>query len=233
MRTYRSSTGKFSERPFFTDEDVERICSDALRLSELMPAQPEKVRIDRFVEKHFKVGISYESLINEGILGYTTFGPSGVVSVHIDDPVDRTVSAERRVRSTLAHEAGHGLMHPHLFCAEFNHRSLFGNDPDVSQEKVLCRDGDSSSQRSGYGGRWWELQANMAIGALLMPRELLTSAMEPYLEGTGFFQRISLNEDRREDAVRAAADIFDVNPAVARIRIEKLFKKNNSRQLTL
>lgn len=233
MKTYRSSTGQFSERPFYTDEDVERMCGDALKLNGLMPTQPEKVRIDRFVEKHFKIGISYESLIDDGVLGYTKFGQKGVVSVHIDDPVDRTVSAERRVRSTLAHEAGHGLMHTHLFCTEFNHRGLFGSDPDVSQEKVLCRDGDATSQRSGYAGRWWELQANMAIGALLMPRELLIIAVEPYLEGTGFFQMVSLKEGRREEAVRATSDIFDVNPAVARIRIEKIFKKNNSRQLTL
>ena len=32
-----------------------------------------------------------------------------------------------------------------------------------------------------------------------------------------------LDEDRRTDAVRKVADIFDVNPVVARIRINEMF----------
>lgn len=227
MRTYRSSSGLFSERPFYSPLDVDRMCSDALTQNRLMPSEPGPVRIDRFVEKHFNLAVIYESIGN-GVLGFTTFGDRGVESMHIDEPSDKNKVTERRVRSTLAHEAGHGLMHAHLFCPEFGRCSLFGSDPDVSQEKVLCRE-----PRSGYDGRWWELQANMAIGALLMPSELMMIAMEPYLERRGFFQTPVLDDARRVEAISAMCDVFEVNNPVARIRVENFFKVGSENQLTL
>src|SRR5439155_11324491 len=137
-------------------------------------------------------------------------------------PNERTVAAERRVNSTLAHEGGHGLMHAHLFLAEFDHKSLFDNDPDVTRKRVLCRNGDGprTGPRRGYDGRWWEWQANRAIGALLMPKDIFLAFMTPFLEESGTFGLPALPNSRREDAVRAAADVFDVNPAVATIRMD-------------
>lgn len=232
MRTYRASTGPFSEGVYYSDDEVERICSDALRDSGFMPDEPGKVRIDRFVEKRFGAPIIYEPL-DAGVLGFTAFGSTGIESVHIAEAMEQSVASDRRINSTLAHEAGHGLMHTHLFCLEFNHSGLFANDPDVSREKILCRDGDGSRSRSGYDGRWWEVQANKAIGALLLPKDLLLSFIDPFLERKGVFQVAILPENQRDDAIRAAADTFDVNPVVARIRIEKFFKKGDEKQLTL
>lgn len=232
MRTYRTSSGPFTEGVYYPDDEIERICSDALRETGFMPEQPAKVRIDRFIEKRFGAPIIYESL-DSGVLGFTAFGSEGVESVHIAEDTERSIASEKRVNSTLAHEAGHCLMHSHLFCVEFNHDRLFSNDPDVSRERILCRDGDTARRASRYDGRWWEVQANKAIGALLMPQEVLIRFMDPFLEKTGFFQIPVLNESRREEAVRAAANAFEVNPAVARIRIEKFFRKSDERQLTL
>jgi hypothetical protein len=203
------------------------MCFDALRLNDLLPEKPENIRIDRLVEKHFNIGIVYEP-IGGGVLGFTAFGETGVVSVHIDESGETGVVAERRIRSTLAHEAGHGLMHAHLFCTEFNHQGLFGNDSDVSKEKVLCRE-----PRSGYGGQWWELQANMAIGALLMPRELLFEALEPFLELQGLLQLPVLRANNRNEAINAMCEVFEVNTPVAKYRIDRFFKESNENQLTL
>lgn len=232
MRTYRTSTGPFSEGVYYTDDEIERICSDALRESGFMPGRPEKVRIERFIEKRFQVSVIYEPLAT-GVLGFTAFGVNGVASVHVAEASDQSLASERRIHSTLAHEAGHALIHTHLFCLEFDHSGLFANDPDVSKEKVLCRDGDSSRRGAGYDGRWWELQANKAIGALLMPHDLLVAFMDTYVDRRGGVQVPVLPESRREEAVRAASETFDVNPAVARIRIEKFFKNENENQLTL
>lgn len=232
MRTYRSSTGPFSEGVYYSDDEIERICSDALRESGFMPDSPGKVRIERFIEKRFNVSVIYEPLAT-GVLGFTAFGINGVESVHVAEAPDQSEASERRIHSTLAHEAGHALMHTHLFCFEFNHSGLFANDPDVSKEKVLCRDGVNTRRNTGYDGRWWELQANKAIGALLMPQDLLVGFMDSYIDRRGIFQVPVLPESRREEAVRAASETFDVNPAVARIRIEKFFKHENENQLTL
>ena len=119
MKTFKAKAGPFAERPFYTDSDVEIICSDELSKLGLLPDQPQPIRVDRFIEKRF-VRPSYEDL-GEGILGLTKFSEKGVaeivVSVRLDADGDKV--SERRIRTTLAHEAGHGLLHTHLFALEF------------------------------------------------------------------------------------------------------------------
>lgn len=227
MKTFRTNTGPFPERPYYKDEVIEQICSDALAEDGFLLKEPGRVRVDRFVEKRFKVRIIYEQL-DAKVLGFTEFGPNGVEAVHIAEPEDRTQAAERRMNSTIAHEGGHGLMHAHLFVPEFDHRGLFDNDPDVSKTRVLCRD----PRQRRYDGRWWEFQANRAIGALLMPKGIFLVFMQQFLEQRGTFNMPSLPEHRREDAIRAAAEIFDVNPAAAKVRVDLLFPDAGG-QLTL
>jgi len=234
MRTLRTSAGPFGERPFYTDDEIERMCSDALAETALMPREPGAVRIERFIEKRFKAPVIYERLSAE-VLGFTEFGPSGVQAIHIAEASDASSKSEaRRINSTLAHEAGHGLMHAHLFALGLDHGRLFGNDPDVTSQRVLCRDEDSQSIRSKrrYDGRWWEFQANRAIGALLMPKEIFLLFMKQFVEERGTFGLPTLPLERRSEAIAAAANMFDVNPAAARIRVEGFFS-DASNQLTL
>jgi len=46
MKTLRTSRGPFSERPFFTDSEIENICLDELRKSSLLPSRPGAVRVE-------------------------------------------------------------------------------------------------------------------------------------------------------------------------------------------
>jgi hypothetical protein len=168
MKTFRSTHGPFSEQPYYTDAEIERTCSDELYGVGLYPKTPEPIRIDRFVEKRFGVSIEYDDL-GSGVLGFTQFGKAGVKAVVVSRALDEegTAVGERRIRSTLAHEAGHGLFHAHLFVLS-GQCALF---PEGTGEKprVLCRD-ERPSTGNSYRGQWWEYQANRAIGALLMRR---------------------------------------------------------------
>jgi hypothetical protein len=229
MRNFR-----IAKRPYYSDQEIDSMCSEALLQTGFMPKSPGPVRIERFIEKRFNnVPIIYEPLPPQ-VLGFSEFGPNGVQAIHIADTgAQRTQAHERRVSSTLAHESGHCLMHAHLFLAEFDHGRLFDNDPDVTSQRVLCRDEhDPSRTQRKYDGRWWELQANRAIGGLLMPKEIFLEFMAPFLQKRGTFGIEVVPESRCEEIVRAAADTFDVNPAVARIRITSFFPGENS-QLTL
>jgi hypothetical protein len=236
MKTLRTSTGPFAERPYYPDADIERICTDALAEIGYLPKEPGPVRIDRFVEKRFNTRIIYESLpVN--VLGFTEFGPNGVVAVHIAEPPahQRTRAAERRMNATIAHEGGHGLMHAHLFALALDRGKLFENDPDVTDTRVLCRDGDRATpapRQRRYDGRWWEVQANRAIGALLLPKSLFVSFMESFLEPQGSLDLPTLTVARRAEAIQAVADLFDVNQAVAKLRIASIFPEQGG-QLTL
>src|SRR3989442_14471559 len=133
MKTYRAKSGPFQERPYYSDSDIENICSDELRAVSLYPTKPGPVRIDRFIEKRFGVVPSYEDL-GEGILGLTVFGASGVREILISRALEDegTLAAKRRIRTTLAHEGGHGLFHTHLFTVSAQKQPLFGDFTDPS-----------------------------------------------------------------------------------------------------
>jgi hypothetical protein len=222
MKPFRS--GPSSKQPYFTHSQIDQICCDELRNEALLPNSPEPIRIDRFIEKRFKVSPTYE-VLPDGVLGFTRFGKDGVKAVVISAALDAEGGkvAERRVRTTMAHEGGHGLLHAHLFALDEIPLHLFDEDSH-SGDQILCRDVQGEEKKAQrYDGRWWEVQANRAMGGLLCPRPLMQEAMKPFLSLAGLLGVEVLDENRREAAVRELAEIFDVNLAVTRIRIQEMF----------
>ena len=145
-----------AKRLYFTSDQIEKLCEEALRSVNLIPDTPGAVRIDRFLEKKFGISAEYEEL-PPGVLGFTRFGSDGAESVVVsrsldEDPSDRS---RRRVRSTLAHEAGHILLHASLFeRGDVTQLSLLAAPPE--KPKVLCRDEFELSATTGptYNGKW-------------------------------------------------------------------------------
>lgn len=224
MKTFRTKSGPFSERPHFEPAEIDRICDHELRKAGLYPASPQAVRIDRFIEKRFGVSHDYQDL-PDGVLGYTRFSNDGVDAIIISAALEAEKGkvGERRVRTTLAHEAGHGLLHAYLFALDQKPGHLFDVESHADH-KILCRDvKEDEGQKRAYDGRWWEFQANRAMGGLLCPKALVHDALKPFMRHIGTLGALILDENRRNDAVRQTSDIFDVNPMVTRIRINEMF----------
>ena len=241
MRMLKTQSGPFVERPYYEDSDIESIALDELSKVGLLPATPQPIRVDRFIEKRYGIVPQYE-VVPDGILGFTRFGTKGPVEVVVSRSLSEegTRVAERRMNSTLAHEAGHILLHGHLFALErrAGARSLFGDDLDEKKRTILCRPGTvgdppEGTGNQGYDGKWWEFQANKVIGVLLLPRQLVHEALDPFLVSQGLLGTRALDDARREEAARCLASAFDVNPVVARIRVGELFPISANGQLTL
>jgi hypothetical protein len=238
MKVTRTNLGPFRERPFFELPEVDRICTDELKKVGLLPQTPSPINIDLFIEKRFKITPSYDELPS-GVLGCTVFGSAGVKEIIASRTLaeEGILVSERRVTTTLAHEAGHGLLHAHLFLIGGQQTSLFGNTKDVDGPKILCRgetiEGLQDRKVIRYDGRWWEYQANLAIGSLLLPRRLAEIALDPLLVQSGQIGCRVLIETGRKKAVELLSKTFDVNRIVARIRIDGLFPQAQSLQLTL
>jgi hypothetical protein len=236
MKTLRPRTGPFAERPYFETDEIEALCARELHKQGLLPADPQPIRIDRFIEKRFGIQPSYEDL-PPGLLGFTRFGAGGVQQIVVSKALDDagTTTAERRLRTTLAHEGGHGLLHAHLFALGASPGALFGDGLDADAPKILCRDEASGEQaaagRANY--RWWEYQANQVMAALLLPKALVKKAVAPHLCQEGNLGLSILPADRREDVARLLAEVFDVNPVVVRIRLDALYPSAAGGQLTL
>ena len=222
-------------RPFFEPGEIDQLCVTELRKFNLLPGTPQAVRIERFIEKRFGVSPSYEDGLPPGVLGYTAFGKDGVDQIVVARSLaeEDSPTTQRRVRATLAHEAGHGLLHAHLFALEGMSGKLFDADA-ASGQKVLCREVPMSG---GHSGRlktsWSEFQANTAIGGLLLPRHLVEAALAEFRVDAGVFAGFVIDPSRWADAVSHLAEIFDVNPIVARIRLDTLYGSQKSGQLTL
>jgi len=198
----------------------------------LLPDAPAPIRIDRFVEKYFRISPRYE-VLPPGILGFTEFGSQGVRAIVIASVLDTegSVVAERRVRTTLAHEAGHGLLHMHLFALGEKPQSLFQDGHH--KPEILCRDVQGGGPQARYDGRWWEYQANRAIGSLLLPKRLLKLAAEPFCTATAGLGLPALTAAQREECVASLSETFNVNPVVARIRLSEAYPNPDGDQLSL
>jgi hypothetical protein len=135
------------------------------------------------------------------------------------------------MRATIAHEGGHGLMHPSLFMASQGQGRLGfiqtnKENLDFKERQILCRDNDIKegvAGQRGYDGRWWEWQANRAIGGLLLPKHLVKKSVDDLLERSSVMGVPELAPTMREQAARRVAEVFNVNPAVARIRLGEIF----------
>jgi len=226
MRKVPTPSGPLPFQLYFEDlGEIDEICLEALKSQSLLPSKPAPIRIERFVEKQFKTALRYEDLGPDN-LGCTIFSSSGAVEAILISRFleeQNTIPARRRVRSTVAHEAGHGLLHGSLF-VQSNSADLVTGPVGDNMRRILCRSEDVlvDTPRS-YEGRWWEFQANQAIGSLLLPGLLVNaflvqSGLTPALFGSG-----SLTTAQRESLVKKAAVTFDVNPIVVRIRLESLF----------
>src|SRR5215471_10457221 len=136
MRKVPTPSGPLPFQLYFEDlGEIDEICLEALRSQSLLPSKPAPIRIERFVEKQFKTALRYEDLGPDN-LGCTIFNWSGAVeAILVSRSLEEqnTVPARRRVRSTVAHEAGHGLLHGSLFTD--------GNFMDLgeNQRRILCR----------------------------------------------------------------------------------------------
>lgn len=220
MKPKSGSKGPFTERLYLPTSRIEQLCEGALRSVGLYPDAPSAIRIERFIEKKFGLTPEYD-VLPAGVLGYTVFGSLGPTKIVVDRGLADTDSkiAHRRINTTLAHESGHCLFHGQLFGSSHQAGILFDAEDQSGVPKILCRDEPSSV----YDGKWWEFQANAAIGALLLPRDLVLSAAQPFLEPRGLLGLPSLADNMRRAAEAALSDTFDVNPVVARIRLAEMF----------
>lgn len=214
----------FGRRLYYSREEINRMCFRALRETECLPVAPKPIEIELFVERYFNCRLEYRDL-GLGVLGCIAFDVRGkVVMIAVSRSLFSAGAGDmRRAWTTIAHEAGHGLLHGTLFAGEIDEHPLFKDHIDRNRRRILCRNVDLENRSGRYHGKWWEWQANQAIGGLLLPSELVLECLSPLLEPVGTMQVGTLPTPIPEAAVRRVATTFEVNPAVAMIRLSELF----------
>lgn len=221
------NSGPFPRTIYIPESRIERICVDALAACGLLPQQPEPIRIDRFVEKQFALSTNYENLqgrFGYGVMGACQFNRNGEVQQILVDVAlgeDESKLGERRCRSTLAHESGHGLLHGEIFSEKLRadeEVASFGIVDgkvcgSVYAEGFACRAMDDPSPRKN--DEWWEIQANKAMAALLLPKSLVTAQLR---------QVCANPKTDLQTACSSISEVFNVSLTMARLRIATDFE---------
>ena len=185
------------------------------------------IDVDAVFLKGLGIEPDYVTLPN-GILGRTKFLADGSTRVEISrellEQAERDTVARRRLRSTLAHECGHVACHTLLHLKDAETGDLFSaaeprGDPD--SPPILCR--ATTLDQPGYGGDWWEYQANRCMAELLLPRRLFSMSLEKVVAGLGYssFENAARGRDS-STATSALADEFDVSSTMIVYRLQDL-----------
>lgn len=225
----KNTNGPFVRHKFIPPAHFERIAREALVEVGLFPDSPDKVRIDRFAEKKWGICEDYIDLPDD-TLGRAGFNENGLCTIELNRRLeeDPSTHVQRRLRSTLAHEIGHGLVHADLWAETIQKRKegdlLFEmaiQAPSILEFGFSCRgetiEGEAQKPQDF---EWWEYQANQLMSSLLLPWNLVMEVAVPFREGLCSSKPVerSIAFDTLKHDV---ADVFDVNPVMAKIRLQK------------
>jgi hypothetical protein len=128
MNWTRDNTGRFRQRPHYTDKELEQICEDAIcgflraRYGKTtFPVSTADLTV--LIEQHVDDLDSYGDL-EDDIDGLTHFFPKKKPKVKIAARLQEPY-LENRLRTTLTHEHGHVILHGFLFATDNELEKLF------------------------------------------------------------------------------------------------------------
>ncbi len=191
MRWVRDGTGRFRWRPFLEAGEIDMLCER--RVGRFLLEQYGHVAyplstddLTRLIEQDaddLDLFADLSAFGNETVVveGVTTFALGQRPRVQIAQQLSDDTWREARLRTTLAHEFGHVLLHDFAGEREDALRPRQADDPDTVSS-TRC-----TAWAIGTGSRvdWMEWQANYASGALLMPRTAVWRAVHSFVEDEG------------------------------------------------
>lgn len=204
-----------------------------LRKAGLLP-RPDApaVDVESFISKLPKTRMDqHADGLGEKVLGLTEFLPDGscriLINRELSDEIDREDECPPgilgRWRATMAHEASHVLLHRILFLNDVRQQPLFNpGKPEEAKTLFRCSKGDVLF-RTGMPSRSApeEVQANMGMAALLMPRTLFKQVAGDEIRGAGFATGILPHGTGQERTiVGSLAQRFEVSKQAASIRLQ-------------
>jgi IrrE N-terminal-like domain len=229
MKPYRAKDG--TERLWINPLEIEDRMSGELEKAGLLPGLEEPViNLESFVEFHLRAQFDPYAVLEPTVLGETEFRPGANPKISINqdltgaalDDDESQPGILGRWRATVAHEAAHVILHRCLFNLNQDQGSLFdGDDSAEPQAKLLQRCLKRDVMFRGSGGDWREIQANMGMAALLMPKAVFVPVFREEVERLGC-RRVDRRSCHITPLVVQLAKRFKVSKQAAGIRLETL-----------
>lgn len=242
MKEYRGPGG--DRRLWFNPGEIDDLMVDELRKANLFPDSSQEdlsVDIEAFVETYLRLPFDLSAALDTDVLGVTEFVPgrSPKISINRDltgsvlDTEDVTPGMVGRWRATVAHEASHVLLHRILFEVDERQLGLFPKPEvgDKPEHLMRCLKRDVGFERPVSD--WREVQANMGMGALLMPKPVFLGAFDQEREKLQATERVVSNSSKHERLIARLAQRFTVSRQASRIRLTTLKGVQSADQLQL
>ena len=195
-------------------EELEARTDDALKAAGLFPGlEPTAVDVEALLEVHLGAAVDYAADLPDTILGYTFFDtpPRVAVSRRLTELAVAPGASHGllgRWRATLAHEAAHIILHTAL-AAEG------AMTPELTVESLSGSNQEKSAD-------WLEVQANMGMAALLMPRGPFLVAARRALETQPVLLPLAHDSLQAERLVSILGHEFTTSREATRWRLRNL-----------
>lgn len=249
--------------PYLSSKDIEDRVESRLLSSSMMPT-PSKPILDLplFVEMGLKANLDDFCPLPSDVMGEVIFQPNYKDQVNINRDLseqaesdsDSAAIARARLRSTIAHEAGHIILHREILMPAFDQGTLelFDSDePTSSAYAYRCLKSDFASLSQGRARRpsmnaqgdfasrdidHMEIQANKAMSALLLPRNIFSTMATDLLKQWESARGTCSDYDHFQcwqNLVTHLSQYFEVSRQVVTIRIKMLNLLAQSKTLEL
>ena len=232
----QDSTGTFPFGLWYEEEEIEKIMEDHrarfFRTGIIKTATPFPIEL--FLEKYVPTVIGrevnfdpyadVESKEGSGIWGATYFYHDHVdvkIDYRLTKQADQSIDKAGPYLITIAHEASHCLMHAELLETNSDDENISSTS---EQPQSICPSYDFNPVESDYDGRWWEVQANRGMAALMMPRDEFLFRFKRERKAYGMHDNVSLQEDEHKfgAVVGFLSRNFGVSKQAVKIRLIQL-----------
>ena len=224
VRYVRDTTGRFSQRPHYKPEDLDRECESII--TEFLKNKYGKADfpvttddLTLLIERDTDDFDSYADLTVYGndVEGVTEFQPGKKPIVRISESLSNDERRENRLRTTLTHEYGHVHFHAYLWEVEPPGTDLLRQNPNAN--KQICK---RDTMLEAIQTDWMEWQAGYACGAILMPISRLRRVVGAYQEANNLFGVIGITSEHGQALITSVQTAFQVSADAARVRLLKL-----------
>ena len=216
MKLVRDTTGRFRERPHYELDELEEECERTVfsfleeQYGQVLVPIPTNALVV-LIEQYTEDVDLFADLSGEGanVQGVTEFFSSSKPQVRIARELSKQFWRAHRLRTTLAHEYGHVLLHAPLWAAK-----AAPSGPHRCLRQTLLPSNTLTD--------WMEWQAGYVSGAILMPRSRVKLLVEAFLNDAGVKLPLDLESENASELKQRMSVAFDVSHEAAAVRLLKL-----------
>lgn len=228
MQYVPDSSGLFTNRPEYTQAEIDELAEIHIRGFMQSVEKPYSIPITNddltvFIEQYADYLNLYADLscYGTGVEGVTEFYTDRRPIVLITSELSNRSYSHHRLRTTLAHELGHVLIHGPLFTVALT--------MIVQPRCQTHRSTTFSSTENTIKNKWMEWQAWQFARSLLMPQTNIYQHTSTFMERTGRTHYNQLIHGHKSDLIKSTAKWFDVSEQIALIRLQELGILSNSK----